>query len=400
MRWTIGAVAFFCLLSGIAVAQPESPVSPLDSLTTAFESGNIDGKLAALSQSTKYPPEQMGRLYVTAIDFILQNYPKVRNDPSGQELAQSTAKLIGGSKQERAAGLLWQLFNADTDTAVRQEALSSLARTAAGKTDVIARMNLWLATQDNLFINGSEVDLPVVASCVQTLGSLSDPASFPVLFSTAHLGYPEEVAAAAGKAIDSFKGDLADLLISVILNNPISDKGVALSLAAASSTLSPAEKALVAIAALKVALAGTPSPAYKGALASLRFAAVNELASLAWAPATDLLVQNFDAALTEYGRGALPVSDVNLSISALGSMGTHEAAVRLSLYLDLIGTHVQRGQSVNESVVLAVINSLSRLQDPVAIENLLSVQSLSYPDAVKRAAREAVDNLQSLKEGS
>ena len=400
MRRTLAAIVFFCLLADSAIAQSESSASPLDSLKAAFESGSIDGKLSALSQSTKYPVEQVGQLYVTAIDFILQNFPKVRDDPAGQELALTTARLIGTVKQAVVAGLLWQLFNADADTAVRQAILSSLARTATGKTDVIARMNLWLATQNNLFKNGSEVDLPVVAACVQALGSLSDPTSFPVLFLTAHLAYPKEVATTATQVIESFKGNLADLLVSVILNNPTSDKDVALSFAVASTTLTPSEKALVAVAALKVALAGAPSAADETATISLRFAAVRELAALAWAPATDLLVENFNSALSEYGRGALPVEDLVESITGLGSMGTHEAAVRLSLYLDLIGTHIQRGQSVTQSVVLAVISSLSRLQDPVAIENLLSVEYLNYPDAVKRAAREAVDNLQSVKEGS
>jgi len=400
MRGTIGAVAILCLLAGNAIAQTESAASPADSLKSAFESGTVDGKLAALSQSTKYSADQMEQLYVTAIDFILRNYAKVKSDPSGQKLALITAKLVGTTKLEAAASLLWQLFNADPDDAVRQTVLSSLAQTATGKTDVISRMNLWLATQDNLFRNGSEVDLPVVAACVQALGSLSDPTSFPVLFSTAQLKYPKEVAAAAAQAVDSFKGNLPDLLVSVVLNNPLGEKSVALSFAVASATLTPSEKALVAVAALKVALAGGPSAAEEKAATSLRFAAAGELAALAWAPATDLLIQNFDSTLAEYGRGTLPVEDLIESISGLGSMGTHEAAVRLSLYLDLIGTYVQRGQSVNQSVVLAVINSLSRLQDPVAIENLLSVQSLSYPDAVKRAAREAVDNLQSHDEGA
>ncbi len=395
MRRTIGAVAFLCLVAGSLLAQTEGSVPPADSLLKAFEGGGFQAKVDVLNQSTKYSPELMGGLYVSAMTFILQNYGKVKNDPLGGQLALATARLLGTTKQGEAASLLWQLFNADSDVGVREAVLTSLGQTAEGKTDVIARMNLWLATQNNLFRSGSEVELSVVAACVQTLGRLSDSASFPVLFATSLLSYPKEVIAAATLAIDDFKGKLADLLVSVMLNSPPPDKSAALSLAVASADLSPSGKALVAMAALKVALAGSPSIAEAKALDALRVAAVRELAELAWAPATTLLIQSFDVTLGRYERGALAPAELIESISSLGAMGTHEAAVRLSLYLDLVDTYVQRGRPVDPQVVLALIKSLSRLRDPVAIENLLSVQYLNYPEAVRRAAREAVDNLQS-----
>lgn len=386
--------------SSAAGGQPSKAEGPSRAtLERAIETGTIEGKLNALNEGARLSPPDRSALYLAAIDYVLANYGRIRGEGSGQELALSVARLVGTTGADSAAALLWQLFNADSTAAVREAALASLAETAKGKTEVIAKMNLWLATQDTLFKNGGTVDLPVVAACVRTLGALSDPSSFPVLFSASLVHYPKPVDGTIEEAIGSFTGNLADLLVSVILNNPLPEKRAALSFAIADRSLGSGGKGEVAMAALKLALAGPATSADETGILALRFTAVGELERLSWAPATELIVENFDQALSESDQGTLPPDRLLDSIAALGSMGTHEAAVRLSLYLDVLGTYIQSGQSVSVPVVLAVISSLKELRDPVAVENLLSVQYLGYPAAVKQAARQAVENLQALGVG-
>ena len=74
-------------------------------------------------------------------------------------------------------------------------------------------------------------------------------------------------------------------------------------------------------------------------------------------------------------------------------MGTHEAAVRLTLYLELINSYVDNGQAYDEQVVIAVIKNLELLGDLVAFDYLLYTGYLNYSERVKQAAREALKNL-------
>ena len=74
-------------------------------------------------------------------------------------------------------------------------------------------------------------------------------------------------------------------------------------------------------------------------------------------------------------------------------MNTHEAAVRLSLYLDLLNSDVEGGKSVEDVIVLAVIQALGDLGDRVAFDYLLYLSVLDYSDSIKKAASEIIEKL-------
>ena len=74
-------------------------------------------------------------------------------------------------------------------------------------------------------------------------------------------------------------------------------------------------------------------------------------------------------------------------------MATHEAAVRLALYLDILNSDVENGKKVEDNIVLAVIRSLGELGDNVAFDYLLYAGYLDYSDSIKKAARESLNRL-------
>jgi hypothetical protein len=80
-------------------------------------------------------------------------------------------------------------------------------------------------------------------------------------------------------------------------------------------------------------------------------------------------------------------------------MGSSDAAQVLSLQLGYQNSQFERTSKDgifsenDESLVLGVINALGQLEDRVAFDNLHYVGYLDYPERVKAAAREALNNL-------
>lgn len=388
------ACAVFMFWTGIGIAAGQDSATLLQSFQHNFDRGATDVKVKVLNDSLQYSASDMAPLYLGALDFVLKSYASLKDDPSGKDLAATAVRLAGATHQAEAGAPLWQLFTEDADTTVRVEALEALAQLKPRDATLVAKINEWLATQVNLHESGSQGDLQVLAACAQALGSFADPTSYPVLFSVSLEGFSPDVTKAASDAMASIKAPLGDLLIGVIRNNKVSDKNAALTQAMQSPALSSDDKGAIATVALDVALSTAISTgSQQQGLIQLRFAAVTDVSSLKWAPATNLVIRSFDRALDEYSRGILSIGDLLSSIVALGSMNTHEAAVRLSLCLDLINTYKAKGQPLSDQIVLAVINNLVRLGDRVALDNLLYTQYLGYSESIQKAAREAVKNL-------
>ncbi len=378
----------------IARAAGQDAGTVLESFENNFDRGTTTIKIQVLNDSLHFPSASMDALYLKALDYLVTNDQTLQSDPAAPSLALIAVKLAGGAKVPQAAAPLWKLFNLQADSPVRVAILGALGQIGEQDPAVVGEMNDWLVSEDNLHEAGNAVDIPVLTACVTALGELRDQSSFPALFTATLEGYPPATTSAAAAALAAVKGSLKDHLIAVIRGSRIADKLPALAMAMAQSAMPDADKAAVASAALQVGLDSTvDSAALTNELNALRFQALKDLAALKWGAATGLVIANFERTLDEYTRGLDAVDDLLDAIDALGAMGTHEAAVRLTLYLDLIHTSTQSGQPTDDRIVSAVIANLSSLGDRVALENLLYTQYLNYSDAVKKAAREAVDEL-------
>jgi hypothetical protein len=157
------------------------------------------------------------------------------------------------------------------------------------------------------------------------------------------------------------------------------------------------EKGEIAEAALKKGLYSTASqPQEREILRQIRYEAVRTLTKYTWSTATVDVIEHFDQTLQESILGIGRTSHVIEAIQALGAMNTHEAAVRLSLYLDLLNSDVERGKNVEDDIVLAVIQSLGELGDKVAFDYLLYARLLDYSDSIKKAAQDSLNQLNRL----
>lgn len=399
MKKTIAGVLLLLLLfagvfTGVVSAQ-DATVSPhLESFLRNFARANLDTKIKVLEDSEMMGVEGMGPLYQKAIQFVLGNEILLTTDPSAQQLAVLATRLLGEANFSPAKYEIWELFEVDKDTAVRVQVLNTLGRIAKGDGRLIEQINTFMLRQNTAFLTGGRPDLQVVASCVAALGSLGDPESFPVIFNAMSVSYSDAITSIAKQSLYAIEGDFKELLLKVVEKNTIDEKFKALQLALEDETLTENEKGEIAETALEVALNTTsPDATEKAQLREIRYLAARALTERKWAKATPLAIRHFDVTVMEYDRGIARKTDFLESIACLGAMATHEAAVRLNLYLDLLNTYKEQDKQVDGQLVLAVINNIGILGDRVAMDNLLFVGYLNYSQTVQNAAREAINNL-------
>lgn len=400
----------FMLVLTCAGAQEKGEL--LSTFLRNFEMASLDVKIQIL-QDAAGRPEDLGPLYHRAVEYVLTNATQVLTDQRYRQLALIAAEQIRKLRYGEARWSLWRLFEADPDTRVRVNALNAMGVIARGEPAAIRRIVDWLDIQNTLYATGQQPDLPVIQACVEILGRLGDSSSlsaapsmagvdtagllsslFGAVFATANLGLSEDVTRAAQAALTGMGGSLADHLEEVIRTRSPVLKRRALQMAARSESLPDEQKGEVAETALTVALQTVAVNAQERAvLREMRFDAARILRDRKRSVATALAVEHFNQTLLEFDHGISDKLALIDAIRFLASMGSHDAAARLTKYLTLMNFYMEKGQGTNEQVLLALIESLGRLGDRVSFNDLIYVQYLGYSGQIKQAARQAKESL-------
>jgi hypothetical protein len=385
-------VVLILLVTVHVVAQEHAEV--LQAFQKNFVRGNLTTKIQVLQDAAGQSGVEMGPLYLQALDFVIDNSRIFENDLIARELGILAVRLIGLSSYDPALQSLWELFTVDDNRTVRIEVLSAVADLAPVDPRLVKNLNRWLSGQNDLLRVGEEVALDVVEEAIVTLGKIGDDSSFPVLFTVSILGGSDDIDTKARDALYSIEGDFQELILRVVEENPLAEKLEALRIGFSNIDLTDSAKGQIAEVALKSGLNGSVTlAAEKEFLRQLRYESIRMLTKLARSQATTDVINHFDQTLQEKTLGIGRTSHVLEAIQCLGAMNTHEAAVRLALYLDILNSDVERGKNVEDDVVLAVIQSLGDLGDKVAFDYLLYAGYLDYSDSIKRAARESLNRL-------
>ncbi len=384
------------LVAGAAIVQAQDAQKVVDTYKRNFAIASLDVKIQILQDAVTNPnAPAMGPLYEQALEFALDNASLIPTDVRFSQLASIAAQQVGAINDRQAGILLWRLFPSGADTDALVQAANALGVVAAGDSDLIQNLNRYVDSQNSIYTTGKMPDPAVLAACLQALGKLADPSSFPTLFSAVNLGYSEQITAIARTALLAIKGDFGQMLQEVMRTRPMAEKKLALQMALDSTRMSEEQKGAVAEYALDVGLhTSVPDAPGKATLRELRFLAASAVAARKRAHASGLMVENLDMTIAEYDKNLVDRGKLLDAITGLGAMGTHDAAARLTQYLVLLNSYVDKGKTYDEAIVLTLINALGALGDKVAFDDLMYTQYLAYSPAVKKAARAALDKLQ------
>jgi HEAT repeat protein len=347
--------------------------------------------------------EFIGQLYEYALNFSLQNVEILWGDPDLINLTVIASRGVGAGGYTQSVDSLWRVFSSFRDSQARIAALDALAVLGKGNAQVVENLNQFLANQNSLYRSGIDVDIPTLSACISTLSALGDDSSFPVLFAALTVGYPDPVGPRVADALEGFPGDHRANLVEILRKNPPGEKLAVFRAGIASSRMTTAEKGAFAEIALEIGMeTESANPDGDVALTVLRSLAVRALTDLKWSGASPEVVKYFYRTQTTYQETRAIREQERLleAISCLGVMNSPDAVQALSLQLGFINSQFERTKKdgnpgeFDEPVMLAVINALGQLRDKGAFDALHYVGYLDYPERVKAAAREALNNLQ------
>jgi hypothetical protein len=383
------------LVMAATVVQAQDSKKILETFRRNFAIASLDVKIQILQDAAagKTAPD-MGPLFQQAVDFVFDNAGLIPTDARFSQLAAIGAEQIGAVNYVPGRFSLWKLFQSGVDSLTLGKAATALGVVGAGDEEIIANLNRYVDGQNAIFATGKTPDMAVIAASIKALGRLGSPASFPVLFSSINLGYPDQVSALARDSLLAIKGDFKEMILGVIKSRSLSEKKLALQMALDGEKLSDEQKSQVAEYALDIGLHSSAADAVgKTVLRDMRFVAANALGARKYSHASPFMVEHLDMAIGEFDKGLIDKTSLLSAIQTLGAMGTHEAAVRLTQYLVLINSYTEKDKGYNAEVVVAVVASLGALGDKVAFDDLMYTQYLNYSAAVKKAARTALDSL-------
>ncbi|GHU47958.1 hypothetical protein FACS1894200_04150 [Spirochaetia bacterium] len=392
MRYRLAvSLGLVLLLGGVAFAQE----SILTSYQRNFVRANLTTKMGILRDAAtdEHAPEFIGALYEFALSFVLRNADLLKNDPDMIALAGIACQGAGQAKYKRSVETLWRVFQFYQDSLTRVEVLNALSALGGGNTHLLGQLNQYLANQTSLYRSGVSVDIPTVTACIQTLASLGDASSFPVLFSAMTAEYPSAGEAAA-QALQTINGDLKQFLLDVLKKNPPLDKLYAYRAGVHNEKFTDLEQAELAQTALEISLADySGSQDNMNALRELRYLTIPVLTQYKWSRASPHVLQHYYKAQADFADRLVSQEHFLEAIRAVGAMGNSEAAQLLALQLGFFNSQTERNASVNAAVTLAVINALGEIGDKIAFDYLLYISYLSYPDEIQSAAKEALNQL-------
>ena len=128
-------------------------------------------------------------------------------------------------------------------------------------------------------------------------------------------------------------------------------------------------------------------------LISIKFEALEILNKNKWTRASNSVLAFFQTTQKDFQNQIVTENQFVTLINSLVNISPLDAVTPLIKYLGELNQQLEYNNTVNQNVVLAVINSLGAIGDKSAFDSLLAVTYLNYPETVLSAARQALAGL-------
>ncbi|MCR4900314.1 MAG: HEAT repeat domain-containing protein [Treponema sp.] len=350
-----------------------------------FIKGNITDKTNAVRQAAG---DESIWLSQKAIEFVLENQEITGTDRDMDGLAVAAVLSVSNDyvsslsddDKTELLGKFIELFNKFSKSNTVQIAVQSKVLSLKDLlnytpfTDVL-----------NNFMKSPTVlssDSSLLKSVINTLGSIGNNITFSILYNAyndkRYSNYYTEIEQTLIKLIPLSINEV----LQVVQSRDYANTQKIFNLVKQSKNLTIAELCEIAENFLNL------SP-----LVNIQFEALQILNTNKWTRASGSVLAFFAASQGNFSNGQLSEDQFVTLINSLVNISPLDAVSPLIKYLGELNQLQESTHSVNQNVVLAVINSLGAIGDKSAFDALLSVTYLNYPEPVLSAARQALAGL-------
>lgn len=355
-----------------------------------FIKGNIADKTEAVKNSSGKETEQLS---LKTVDFILQNYEEIGTDDRDFNTLAVTGILslpVSSVKNDSTIFTkLYKLFSVFDDNTIKITILNKLVQF---QENYPSRESVEIINETLSSALAEKHAGEVEKTAIIALGKIGNGSSFTVLYEC----FQSETFSPLKKEISSALGNIADKSLSEILqiisNSNVEQLNEIFVLIKDHEKISSSFKAEVAENVLLQTI-NNRAANETSVLSDLKFNAYNLIVEYKWARASSLVIQYFAQAKDEYSAGQLSETQFVQIINGFSNIATPEASKALSDYLGEINKKTEKGEKSSDVLVLTVIKTLGNLGSINALDQLLMVTYLDYPEKIIAEARSTLTKL-------
>jgi len=365
-----------------------SQTEQLTILKKTFYRGNLQDKIQVVIETSVLEGD-FEEIYLIAMDFVIDYADILKDDSSMINLAKITVENLEKINSKKVLDQTFNLFLAYDSDILKFKILELIANMKINDEKFNVAINEY---GESLLASNEKFEL--LPNYISILEKLNNPSFFNMLFKIAAAeNLNVDVKKQAEKAIASIDGNNKSNIISIIENGTIEEKQLALRIVLNNDKNSDFLRAEIAEKALQVSILYIGDIENKNQLINFQLDAIRELRRVSWTRSSDLVVQFFNYARSEYETGLIKEDEYLEIISCVEELASTKASALFSDYLAFFNSQTEQGISCSEPVVFAVIKALGNLGNKIAFDNLLYVGYLSYSEEIIEASRIALAGL-------
>ena len=380
------------LCATVVLLSPASEPEILSEDYINFFTGSITDKVEIMSRMNAENPVS-AELARESLYFIIETEPRIGSGYGLQDLAKVSVPFFKITAPDQAE-LLWSICmlfsNNDIYTLVFQRFQSS---DSSYTVPYLKRIHTFIAEA----IASEQFNSSSCLEAVKLLESAPDPASFDILFRIVNAGYSPELTEIADNALETVIPLSQTVIVQFMkdTSSGLQEKLFLFTKIVENQKIPSYFKAELA----EIALSGTiiqyeSSREDDFVRSRLQLAAIHEITDMAWTRAAATVVQYFPIACSDFDADIITEDEFIGVIECLEKFAVKPSVTVLIDYLVTLNSKMEAApDSINEPVLLAVINALGVLGDKTAFDNLLYVTYMPYSDTVITAARNALAGL-------
>ena len=363
-----------------------------------FVTGSVADKTKLLSNISisDDTPELVVAIPEEALEFVQDKVPLLGTGSGMKELALAAIPVLQVTSQRQGA-LLWNIFVLFDDSQIKVAVLDALSVAVSKNKRLVSP---YLEGIHTFVAESTATDSDSLASsiaAIKLLGLMADPNSFEILFRLMNSKVSPELNQAIESSLALVIPSAQPTLLRHISQDyySMAEKYGLFLIVQKNDKISSLFKAELAEKALSATIIKTEDVSKMAPEAlSLQLAAVQQIDESDWTRAASIVAEYFVQAQQQFNLGLITREQFLGVVTCLEGLATSHSVSALVNYLGVLNTAAaQKVSSVDEEVLLAVIESLGALGDKAAFDNLLYVTYLPYPETITTAARTALAGL-------
>lgn len=363
-----------------------------------FVTGSVADKTKLLSNLSisDDTPELVVAIPEEALEFVQDKVPLLGTGSGMKELALAAIPVLQVASQRQGA-LLWNIFVLFDDSQIKVAVLDALSMAVSKNKRLVSP---YLEGIHTFVAESTATDSDSLApsiAAINLLGLMADPNSFEILFRLMNSKVSPELDNAIESSLALVIPSAQPTLLRHISQDyySMAEKYGLFLIVQKNDKISSLFKAELAEKALSATIIKTEDVSKMAPEAfSLQLAAVQQIHESDWTRAASIVAEYFVQAQNQFNLGLITREQFLGVVTCLEGLATSHSVSALVNYLGVLNTAAaQKVSSVDEEVLLAVIESLGALGDKAAFDNLLYVTYLPYPETITTAARTALAGL-------